>query len=127
MTRLVLIPSYNTGAKLFETVAEARRCWEPVWVVIDGSTDGTGQELMRRAEGDPGLRVFVRPRNEGKGAAILYGLRAARDAGYLPIVIGDACACQKVEQEAAAMQRINNFFAPVISADRFVELLSKRA
>ena len=53
--------------------------------------------------------------------------RAARDAGYLPIVIGDACACQKVEQEAAAMQRINNFFAPVISADRFVELLSKRA
>jgi Isochorismatase family len=53
--------------------------------------------------------------------------RAARDAGYLPIVIGDACACQKVEQEAAAMQRINNFFAPVISADRFVELLSRRA
>ena len=53
--------------------------------------------------------------------------RAARDAGYLPIVIGDACGCQKVEQEAAAMQRINNFFAPVISADRFVELLSRRA
>ncbi|KJC57755.1 cysteine hydrolase [Bradyrhizobium sp. LTSPM299] len=53
--------------------------------------------------------------------------RAARDAGYLPIVIGDACACQKPEQEAAAMERINNFFAPVISADRFVELLSKRA
>jgi hypothetical protein len=25
------------------------------------------------------------------------------------------------------MQRINNFFAPVISADRFVELLSRRA
>ncbi|WP_315806940.1 MULTISPECIES: cysteine hydrolase [unclassified Bradyrhizobium] len=53
--------------------------------------------------------------------------RAARDAGYLPIVIGDACGCQKPEQEAAAMQRINNFFAPVISADRFVELLSQRA
>ena len=53
--------------------------------------------------------------------------RAARDAGYLPIVIGDACACQKPEQEAAAMERINNFFAPVISSDRFVELLSKRS
>ena len=53
--------------------------------------------------------------------------RAARDAGYLPIVIGDACACQKLEQEAAAMERINNFFAPVISSDRFVELLSKRS
>jgi nicotinamidase-related amidase len=49
--------------------------------------------------------------------------RAARDHGYLPIVIGDATACQKPEDEAAAMRRINNFFAPVISADTFVKLL----
>jgi nicotinamidase-related amidase len=51
--------------------------------------------------------------------------RAARDNGYLPIVIGDACGCQKPEQEAAAMERINNFFAPVISADTFVKLLNQ--
>lgn len=51
--------------------------------------------------------------------------RAARDHGYLPIVIGDACGCQKPEQEAAAMERINNFFAPVISSQTFVELLNK--
>ncbi len=53
--------------------------------------------------------------------------RAARDHGYLPIVIGDACGCQKPEQEAAAMQRINNFFAPVISAETFVKLLNQPA
>jgi nicotinamidase-related amidase len=53
--------------------------------------------------------------------------RAARDNGYLPIVIGDACGCQKPEQEAAAMERINNFFAPVISADTFVKLLGQNA
>ncbi|MDF7641807.1 cysteine hydrolase [Klebsiella variicola] len=52
--------------------------------------------------------------------------RLARDNGYLPIVIGDACGCQKPEQEAAAMERINNFFAPVISADHFVQLLNSR-
>src|SRR5581483_4727620 len=51
--------------------------------------------------------------------------RAARDNGYLPIVIGDACGCQKPEQEAAAMERINNSFAPVISADTFVKLLGQ--
>jgi nicotinamidase-related amidase len=51
--------------------------------------------------------------------------RAARDHGYLPIVIGDACACQKPEQEAAAFERINNFFAPVISSDTFVRLVSQ--
>jgi nicotinamidase-related amidase len=53
--------------------------------------------------------------------------RSARDYGYLPIVIGDACACQKPEDEAAAMRRINNFFAPVISADTFVRLLRQNA
>ena len=38
-THLVLIPSYNAGPKLFETVRDARRAWTPVWVVVDGSTD----------------------------------------------------------------------------------------
>jgi hypothetical protein len=51
--------------------------------------------------------------------------RAARDNGYLPIVIGDATAAQKPEDEAAAFRRINNFFAPVISSDTFVKLLSE--
>jgi nicotinamidase-related amidase len=53
--------------------------------------------------------------------------RAARDNGYLPIVIGDATATQKPEQQAAAYDRINNFFAPVISSDTFVKLLNQRA
>lgn len=53
--------------------------------------------------------------------------RAARDNGYLPIVIGDACDCQKPEDEPAALRRINNFFAPVISSDHFVQLLQQSA
>jgi nicotinamidase-related amidase len=53
--------------------------------------------------------------------------RAARDYGYLPIVIGDATATQKPEQAKAAFERISNFFAPVISADTFVKLLSQSA
>jgi cellulose synthase/poly-beta-1,6-N-acetylglucosamine synthase-like glycosyltransferase len=60
-THLVLIPSYNTGARLFPTVATIRRQNWPVCVVIDGSTDGTGQELARIAANDPDLRVLVLP------------------------------------------------------------------
>jgi glycosyltransferase involved in cell wall biosynthesis len=81
-THLVLIPSYNTGERLFSTVAAARAQWNPVWVVIDGSTDGTGERLQAMAASDPGLRVFLLPANQGKGAAMLHGLRAARDAGF---------------------------------------------
>lgn len=89
-THLVLIPSYNTGAAVLATVAEARRFWTPVWVVIDGSTDGTGEALARRAAADPGLRVLIRARNGGKGAAVLDGLREAEAQGFTHVLTMDA-------------------------------------
>jgi glycosyltransferase involved in cell wall biosynthesis len=88
-SHLVLIPSYNTGAKLFETVAAALSQWRPVWVVIDGSTDGTGEALAERAR-DPSLRVLCRAENGGKGAAVLDGLRAAEAVGFTHILVMDA-------------------------------------
>jgi glycosyltransferase involved in cell wall biosynthesis len=89
-THLVLIPSYNSGAKVLETVAEARCVWQPVWVVIDGSTDGTDWQLQQLAETDPGLRVLVLPRNQGKGAAVLAGLHEALAQGLTHALIMDA-------------------------------------
>ena len=59
-SHLVLIPSYNTGRKVLDTVREARTFWQPVWVVIDGSTDGTGESLQALAARDPGLKVIVK-------------------------------------------------------------------
>src|SRR5205814_7926220 len=53
-SHLVLIPSYNPGERVYETVQAARRSWNPVWVVVDASTDGTGEELSKRAKADPG-------------------------------------------------------------------------
>lgn len=51
--------------------------------------------------------------------------RAARDNGLLPIIIGDATGCHRAEDEPAAFRRINNFFAPIISSDTFLELLAR--
>lgn len=82
MKSLVLIPSYDTGPKVYETVAAARAQWTPVWVVVDGSTDGTAEGLQRMAAQDPGLTVMVLPHNQGKGAAVLHGLEQALAAGY---------------------------------------------
>ena len=81
-THLVLIPSYNPGPRVFETVREARASWAPVWVVVDGSTDGTAAALQEMARGDPQLRVIVLPKNRGKGAAVLQGIRAAAAEGF---------------------------------------------
>ena len=81
-THLVLIPSYNPGPQVLETVRAARAQWTPVWVVVDGSTDGTAQSLQALAVADAGLRVIVLPQNRGKGAAVLAGITEAAAAGY---------------------------------------------
>ena len=81
-THVVVIPSYDTGPLVYETVRAARAAWSPVWVVVDGSGDGTAEGLSAMAAGDPGLRVDVLARNVGKGAAVLHALEAARRAGF---------------------------------------------
>lgn len=87
---VVLIPSYNTGARLFATIAGVRAVARPVIVVIDGSTDRTGEAVAKLAECDPALIVCVRPENEGKGAAILHGLRLAEARGFTHVLTMDA-------------------------------------
>lgn len=81
-THLVLIPSYNPGVKVDETVRGALAQWAPVWVVVDGSTDGSATRLQAMAEGDDRLRVLVLPRNVGKGAAVLHGIELAAAQGF---------------------------------------------
>jgi glycosyltransferase involved in cell wall biosynthesis len=90
MTHLVLIPSYNTGATVYATVAAARAQWTPVWVVVDGSSDGTAAGLQALTERDPGLRVWVLPANAGKGAAVLHGLQHTLAAGFTHALVMDA-------------------------------------
>ena len=89
-TRLVLIPSYNPGPQVLETVRAARARWTPVWVVVDGSTDGTAQSLQALAAADAGLRVIVLPQNRGKGAAVLAGITEAAAAGYTHVLTMDS-------------------------------------
>jgi glycosyltransferase involved in cell wall biosynthesis len=89
-THVVLIPSYNPGHKVFETVRAAREQWDPVWVVVDGSTDGTAASLTSMAQSDPGLKVLVRPRNGGKGTAVLDGLEEALRHGFTHALVMDS-------------------------------------
>jgi glycosyltransferase involved in cell wall biosynthesis len=89
-THLVLIPSYNPGPRVFETVRTARAHWQPVWVVVDGSTDGSAGALAALAQEDPGLRVLQLPRNCGKGAAVAHGASEARAAGFTHVLTMDS-------------------------------------
>lgn len=87
---VVVIPSYNTGARLFATIAAVHAHGLPMIVVIDGSTDGTGALLMQMAAGDPLLSACILPHNQGKGAAVLHGLQLARAGGFTHALTMDA-------------------------------------
>ena len=81
-THVVIIPSFNPGPRVYETVRSARERWNPVWVVIDGSTDGSREKLEAMALSDPGLRIFALPKNRGKGSAVLLGLEKAATMNF---------------------------------------------
>jgi glycosyltransferase involved in cell wall biosynthesis len=102
-THLVLIPSYNPGGRALETVRAVRAQWDPVWVIVDGSTDGSAEKLCALARTDPGLRVLVRERNGGKGAALLDGLIAAQRAGFTHALTMDADGQHPAERIGAFM------------------------
>lgn len=89
-SHLVLIPSYNNGPKLVETVVDALARWRPVWVVIDGSTDGSDARLAALGLPDSDLRVLRLARNRGKGAAVLTGMQAAVVEGFSRSLVMDA-------------------------------------
>ncbi|BAK76092.1 glycosyl transferase, family 2 [Pseudogulbenkiania sp. NH8B] len=102
---MVLIPSYNPGPKVFDTVCAARAQWSPVWVIVDGSNDGSEQTLLQMAADDEGLQVFVLPENRGKGAAVLHGLEQATRQGFTHVLCMDSDGQHPAAQIPAFMAR----------------------
>ena len=83
----VVIPAYQAAATIAGVVARTSRAvpGATVYVVDDGSTDGTGGEGR-----GAGATVLIHPRNRGKGAALATGISAALDGGAEVIVTLDA-------------------------------------
>jgi dolichyl-phosphate beta-glucosyltransferase len=80
----VVIPAFNEARRLASYLAEVLAYFdgrgEPyeVLVVDDGSSDGTAEVVAAIARAHPSLRVVRLERNEGKGAAVRWGMLAAR-------------------------------------------------
>lgn len=88
---LVVIPSYNTGTILLSTVSEAlANTPNPIWVVIDGSTDGSETRVHELAKREHRLKIIVKATNEGKGAAVRSALLIARERGFTHALVMDA-------------------------------------
>jgi glycosyltransferase involved in cell wall biosynthesis len=82
-----VIPSYDNPQTLPGVVASVRAYLADVFVVDDGSQVPVSEVLTPCP---PGVQIFRRVSNGGKGAAVKDGLRLARDAGFSHVLQLDA-------------------------------------
>jgi glycosyltransferase involved in cell wall biosynthesis len=104
-THVVLVPCYNPGPKIIQTIRSIREKWSPVWVVVDASTDGSTELLQAEAAKDERLKIIVQPINVGKGGTVLCGITAALSSGYTHALTMDADGQHPVELITYFMQR----------------------
>ncbi len=104
---LVILPSYNSGPQLRSTMLAAREFCDEVWVVIDGSTDGSGE--MARNTAAVGFRVMFLERNSGKGGAVLCAFREAAAQGFSHALVMDADGQHPAEAIPKFLEKAANF------------------
>jgi len=81
-----VVPCYNHGAAVGAVVARLRAQGLPVIVVDDGSDAPTARVL----DSLEGVQLIRHPRNAGKGAAVVRGLREAARLGFTHALQVDA-------------------------------------
>ena len=115
----VVIPCYNEVSTI-EAILDAVRASEirdkEILVVDDASTDGT-REKLRSLEGQGGLRVIFHERNQGKGAALRTGFRAA--TGEV-VIVQDADLEYDPKEYPKLLAPIRAGKADVVYGSRFV-------
>mgnify|MGYP001568020399 CR=1 FL=1 len=116
----VVIPVYNEFRMVSECIKRVLATpWDKeVLVVDDGSKDGTPRVLQRLAEEHPEtLRLFLQPKNQGKGAALRVGIQHA--TGDV-VIIQDADLEYDPEDYEHLLGPIEQGLADVVYGSRFM-------
>jgi glycosyltransferase involved in cell wall biosynthesis len=114
----VVMPVYNEAKTIREIVRLVRAVpvEKEILIVDDGSTDGT-REILRELDGRDGVRVFLQPTNQGKGAAVSVGFRYAEGD---VVVVQDADLEYDPNEYPRLLAPIADGHADVVYGSRFL-------
>ncbi|HSO12677.1 MAG TPA: glycosyltransferase family 2 protein [Anaerolineales bacterium] len=118
MNLSVIIPVYNEVKNIQEIIkrVQASKLAEEIIVVDDGSQDGT-RDLLKKLDGRKKVRVILHEKNQGKGAAVVTGMKAATGDFLL---IQDADLEYDPRDYPALLQPIKEGLADVVYGSRFL-------
>jgi len=118
MNLSVVIPVYNEVENIGEILkrVQSTKLASEIIVVDDGSEDGT-RAVLQELDGKKKVRVILHERNQGKGAAVVTGLKAAKCDILL---IQDADLEYDPRDYPTLLQPLQEGIADVVYGSRFL-------
>lgn len=101
-----VIPTYQNAKTLLKIVADVHRVVDTVFVVDDGSNDGTAALLDKATGNERPEKVLTHPKNCGKGAVLKTGLTYARQQGFRYAVTVDADGQHRADDIPALLKAV---------------------
>jgi len=118
MNLSIIIPVYNEEKNIQEIIkrVQATKRASEIIIVDDGSHDGT-RDILKTLDGKKKVRVMFQEKNQGKGAAVAVGMKAATGDVLL---IQDADLEYDPRDYPALLQPIEEDIADVVYGSRFL-------
>jgi len=118
MNLSVIIPVYNEINNIEKIIkrVQATKLATEIVVVDDASQDGT-REILKKLDGKKKMRVIFHEKNQGKGAAVVTGMKAAKGDVLL---IQDADLEYDPRDYPVLLQPIDEGIADVVYGSRFL-------
>ena len=118
MNLSVIIPVYNEVNNIEEIIkrVQSTKLATEIVIVDDASQDGT-REILQKLDGKKKIRVILHEKNQGKGAAVVTGMNAAKGDVLL---IQDADLEYDPRDYPMLLQPINEGIADVVYGSRFL-------